>query len=1038
MRKITISTLLLFSFLLTGILSAQVATNYTFGQATGTFTAIATGPILVNASGDMDEQIFGPIAMPAFAFDGTTYTSCYVSTNGFLTFGAVAPQTFYYEAISGTDAYSGAIAAFCEDLDQTTAGGTKNIRYTTVGTEFIVQWQNVSRYGLTGERISFQIRLNNANNQIKIVYGGTITPRASVDYPEVGLRGADNTFATNVNNRRAIASTGSWINSVPGTSNTSDMYFNNATATTVPAVGLTYTWTPPAVDIQAASVLSPSMSTGGCFGNSNAVTVSVNNTGGSTLNFATTPLTVNVSTTGPNPMSFPAAVINTGTLAPNTSLSIPVATGYDMSANGNYVFTLSTAITGDAVASNNASSVTINSHTPSVTASSDVTICEGQSVALSSTGTSYLYTANFLNTTPLPIPDADPLGVSSTIVVTGLAAMPASNVMVRIDNLSHTYDADLIISLVAPDGSTMLLSDQNGIGEMNFIQTLFTPTAVNPISTGVGPYTGSFLPDQAFTLLTGFADGNWMLHISDEAGGDVGTLTSWTLLFDVPNSIVSYSWSPSSFLDQSNVSNPVATPPVTSTYVVTATDESGCTKTEDVVITVNPAPVVAVTGNTTICDGSTTTLTASGAVSYAWSSGGTTAMETVAPSASTAYSVVGTDVNGCTDTTAITVNVNSLPVIAVAGTTSVCDGNSTTLTASGASTYSWSSGGTTDTEILSPISTGSYTVTGTDINGCVNTNSVTVTVNPLPTVTITGNTSVCDGSSTTLTASGASTYSWSSGGTTDTETLSPAVTDAYTVTGTDANGCVNTNSVTVTVNPLPTVSISGNTTICNGSSTTLTAGGASAYAWSSGGTTAAETVSPSATSSYTATGTDANGCTNTSSVTVTVNPVPVVTVSFPVDTICANGGLFTLTGESPAGGIWSGNGVSGNALDPLAAGLGIVQISYTYTDANTCSATATQPIYIDNCTGIENVSEAAIVSVWPNPTSGVFTISFANTTGMVAFDVMDLQGKIVYSENGLVNNVNTIDISHLANGTYFLRVTTETQQTQTLKMVKSN
>jgi gliding motility-associated-like protein len=319
-----------------------------------------------------------------------------------------------------------------------------------------------------------------------------------------------------------------------------------------------------------------------------------------------------------------------------------------------------------------------------------------------------------------------------------------------------------------------------------------------------------------------------------------------------------------------------------------------------VTVTVNPLPTIAV-ASATICEGSSTTLTASGANTYIWSpatglSSTTGTSVTANPVATVTYTIEGTDANGCKNTTTATVTVNSLPTVAVDNNPTICAGNSATLTASGADTYIWSPAAglssTTDASVTAnPAATETYTVEGTDANGCKNTATATVTVNPLPTIAVASAT-ICEGSSTTLTASGADTYTWSpaaglSSTTGTSVTASPAATVTYTVEGTDANGCKNTATATVTVNPLPTIAVA-NATICEGSSTTLTASGANTYTWSpatglSSTTGTSVTANPVATVTYTIEGTNANGCKNTTTATVAVNVVPGTPVTQTVD-----------------------------------------------------------------------------------------------------------------------------------------------------------
>src|SRR5574338_551299 len=226
------------TLILTSMNFAQVA-NYTFTQTVDTYTPITGGTVLW--SGTFDDEFSGAITIPAFNFDGTDRTSLYVSANGYITFGSTS---LGYTPISSTTASPGVISPFGRDLNYG-ASGVPEVRYEQIANEFVVQWQDVRRYNVTGELLSFQVRLNSSNNSIKIVYGGTITPGSNTTYPQVGLRGPNNTFATNVNNRTIAISGGNWINSLPGTVNTSTMYFNSADLTTVPSSGLTYTFTPP-------------------------------------------------------------------------------------------------------------------------------------------------------------------------------------------------------------------------------------------------------------------------------------------------------------------------------------------------------------------------------------------------------------------------------------------------------------------------------------------------------------------------------------------------------------------------------------------------------------------------------------------------------------------------------------------------------------------------------------------------------------------------------------------------------------------------
>ncbi|MBK9254632.1 MAG: hypothetical protein IPM42_04025 [Saprospiraceae bacterium] len=391
-----------------------------------------------------------------------------------------------------------------------------------------------------------------------------------------------------------------------------------------------------------------------------------------------------------------------------------------------------------------------------------------------------------------------------------------------------------------------------------------------------------------------------------------------------------------------NTASIIVSPPVTTTYTVTATDVNGCTASSSRIVTVLPLPQAAITGTNNICLGTSTTLTASGGGTYAWSTGQSGASVIVSPLVTTTYTVTVTGANNCTNTATRTVTVNNLPNLIITGNNSICIGASTTLTASGASTYAWNNGANTASITVSPQTTTTYTVTATDISGCTNTAARTVTVNPLPQAAITGNNTLCLGVSTTLIASGGVSYLWNTGATSTSIVVSPAVTTLYTVTVTDINGCTATASRTVTIVNAPVVVITGNLTVCAGTSTTLTASGANSYIWSNGATTASVTVTPLTTTTFTVTATGTANCTATASATVTVNPLPVVNVTG--NNIICIGESTTLTASGGVSYLWStGATTTSINVSPVVT----TTFTVTATDSNGCTATGTRTVTVN-------------------------------------------------------------------------------------------
>jgi hypothetical protein len=507
-------------------------------------------------------------------------------------------------------------------------------------------------------------------------------------------------------------------------------------------------------------------------------------------------------------------------------------------------------------------------------------------------------------------------------------------------------------------------------------------------------------------------------------GGGSTTLTA--------TGATTFNWMPGNMSGSSVTVSPSAT----ETYTVTGTDPSGCTNTAMVTVTVASIPtVVANSTATTVCSGDPVTLTGSGAATYTWAAA-MTVTDNVAfnPTATDTYTVTGTDANGCSNTDMITVNVNALPtVVANSTATTVCSGDPVTLTGSGATSYTWAAAiSVTDNVAINPTATDTYTVTGTDGNGCSNTDMITVNVNALPTVVANSTaTTVCAGDPVTLTGSGATSYTWAAAMTvTDNIAFTPTATDTYTVTGTDGNGCSNTDMITVNVNALPAVAANSTTTaVCTGSPVTLTGSGAATYTWS-GSVTDGVAFNPTTTDTYTVTGTDANGCVNTDMVTVTVNPLPTVSGSAASTTVCLSDAAVTLTGN-PAGGTWSGTGVTGNSFTPSAAGTGPETVTYLYSDVNGCEGNAPVVITVNACVGVTEELSVNNVNIFPNPNNGAFTIAVNANVGDVVIVITDMQGRVVYSS--IENNVQSgftkqISLEKEAAGLYFVSITANGEQ----------
>lgn len=466
-------------------------------------------------------------------------------------------------------------------------------------------------------------------------------------------------------------------------------------------------------------------------------------------------------------------------------------------------------------------------------------------------------------------------------------------------------------------------------------------TAQTESNLGIGTFTCTITDNNGCTTQT-TASITLGTPITVSASATSSTVCSGTTTTLTGAGATSYTWQPG---NQTTTSIVVA-PSSSTTYTLIGTSGTNCADTTTILVTVNPTPTVGVLANPpSICQGDSVAIGAAGASTYLWLPGNQTTQVIVDyPSATTTYTLIGTDANGCSDTTTVTVTVNSTPVItASASTDTSCTGAAVTLTGSGATTYNWNPGSLTGSSVtVNPTSNTTYTVVGA--NGvCTDTTTIDIAVIAGPTVTITSaNDSICQGSTSTLTASGAVSYSWSSGGTMASETVAPVSSSTYTVTGTDANGCTSTATFSVTVNPPPTISVSGNNSLCTGDSTTLTASGGVNYVWSTTATTNSISVTPSSSQTYSVVGTDANGCTNTTTYSVTVSAPPVATVSGN-SSICL-GEPVTLTAGGGGTYSWSSGGTAQTEIVTP-----VTTTTYTVTVSNgSCSDTAAITVVVNS------------------------------------------------------------------------------------------
>ncbi len=646
----------------------------------------------------------------------------------------------------------------------------------------------------------------------------------------------------------------------------------------------------------------------------------------------------------------------------NSNISNPLASP---GATTNYTVTVTDA---NSCSSSASTSVTVN---PSVAVvmSSNQTICNGSNALLAASGgVSYVWNpATGLDNAGVPGPIASPTTTTNySVVVTDANGCTGTGTITV--NVNPLPVATITLSSSVCIGSGLQLNSTGGVSYLWSPATAVSnPNISNPMTTiSTSTYIEVLVTDalgcSSLANTTISVNPLPIVNISPDAAICTGSNTQLTA-----SGGVNYSWSPSGSLSSSTISNPVANPLSNTMYTVTVTNGNGCVNTASTNVSVNPYATVNLTADGSICTGSNMQLNASGGNTYSWSPAtgltNTSISNPVAnPSSTTLYTVGITDANGCTGSGSVTVTVNSLPAIVINPNTSICIGSNTTLSASGGTSYLWSpSTGLNDPAISNPVANPSsntvYSVIVTDANNCTNSANTTVTVNPLPTVVISPDAAICIGSTVQLTASGGVNYSWSPSSDLTNANISnpiasPLSNTSYSVTVTDANGCVNTSSTTITVNPFATVNLTASGSICAGSTMQLVASGGSTYSWSpSTGLTNSSisnpVANPASTTIYNVGITDANGCTGSGSVTITVNPLPTILIS-PNTAICI-GSNTTLSASGGTSYLWNpATGLNNPASsNPVSTPVNSTTYSVIVTDALGCLNTASISVTVN-------------------------------------------------------------------------------------------
>jgi len=565
-------------------------------------------------------------------------------------------------------------------------------------------------------------------------------------------------------------------------------------------------------------------------------------------------------------------------------------------------------------------------------AGDDVTICNGDSVTLNASGGgTYIWDT----------------GDSSSSVIVNPETTTTYTVTVEDDYGYTDTDSVTIIVNELPD----IVADDDVFVMIGNAVTI-SAAGGDTYSWNTGETTASITvtPDVSTTYsVTGFSSNGCQStvdvlvtvveELNANAGEDVSICIGSSVTLGASGG-VTYTWNTGD-----TGSSPTFTPDVTTTYSVTVTDGFGNSDTDDVTITVDSMPTAYAGEDQTVCEGDSVILTAGGGTSYLWSTGDTTASINVNPISNTTYTVEVFN-NTCSDSDDVTINVMSTPDLIISDDAVVMIGNSTTIDVSGADSYLWNTGETSNSLIVTPEETITYTVTGFGVNGCQNTAQVTVTVVPQVVANAGNDITICEGDSVVLNATGGVTYSWNNGIAGASLVASPNITTTYTVTVTDAYGNSDSDSIVVTVNETPNVTVSESITIIEGESTVLNAYGAEAYIWSTGDTSNSIIINPVQTTTYSVVGTT-NSCSAEVFVTVYVEELFVASAGVDIQ-VCDNQSYqIVLTANQGDSYLWNtGETTQSIVVSPLST------TEYVVTITN----------------GVQEDTDEVIVFVNPSPT----------------------------------------------------------------------
>ena len=1014
---------------------------YVYSAGTGTTLQNMTGATQLIANSVDDNVTAAPSNIGFnFSFNGVSYSQFSVSPDGWMMLGGTtAINDFSNQVVEATNLPK--IYPYWDDLATGTSG---YVQYLVTGTApnriLVVEWFVTIPRATTGAANSImQVWLYENNGRIEFRYGAMGPGATSAS---VGLTAAPtNYLSVNVATGNASINTPTDNNAVQPA---------NGTIYTFAQPTLTYNWS-PATFLSANNVVNPTAS-GVTATTAYNVTASSNGCDASSAVTITAGLPLSAAAATSTPVACAATNVTLeaspiggggpyvynwdGPLAFTSSVQNPVLASSTAAMSGLYNVTVTDNCGATATASVN---ITVNA-LPSVSVvASNNTFCTpgGTAVTLTASGAnSFVWspaaglsttTGSTVSATPATTTTYNVVGTDSLTGCTiSIPSVITASPFVSMNSVEATLDTVCI-------GGSTVLSANAGV-TLNYCAsthangcsgddiTNVTLGSINNPTTGCGgPTRQTFFPAGPTTTTTlSVSGGTYTLSVSFGTDGNqyFGAWIDFNQngVFEV-----------SEFLGAS--ANAGASGTTSITFTVPAGAANGITRLRivggnDLTVAANQACGASSSPWGETQDYPVTITGGFDSYSYTWSPSSflnvtnSASVTASAVNAATTYNVTAT-ANGCSATGSISIAINNPSTTATVNTHATClgnDGSATASSASGVAPYSfvWSNG---STDATAALAAGSYTVTSTDALGCQSTSAVTVSSNNIAlNNTATSAAATClasDGTATVTTSNGLAPYSylWSDGQTT--ATASGLTAASYTVTVTDANGCVGTSAATVTTgsgNLGSTITtVAANCLGADGSATLVIAGGTAPFSvlWSNGAT--GTTASGLTAGTYSATVTDANGCVSSASNLVNANQGTLSATASATNATCtaADGAVSVniVGGTAPFTTLWS-NGATSTNVNGLAVGTYTV----TVTDANGCVSSSTSTVTATS--GTLAVSAASTNAVC---TANNGTATATITGGTAPFTSLWSNGSTSTTLSGLATGTLTVTVTD-ANG----------------------